>query len=290
MKKHITAQDAAIKYIAYPKAMRLLFDRPQDDITPEELAAWIFIGPDEGGLAAFTNANELTPPPRFAFHPDMGEDYVSPLIACWFREEEVANFEPVDRFITGKELIERWRGKLGITQPEIYIQAKIAESRLLDIHPTQGTTRGSFPGNDTFPPLDSGIFVLAHVEEIEAFDFGEEPLGREEGVIPQQQGVVAKLLFKHFDFWELSRWNDLTSKPRPWIQTARVGAVAPRKAAYWNPAFVANCLWAYKLKYRNASNKNWQKHARSIPSETQLKKIIQVHFPDWLKDLQFDLD
>jgi hypothetical protein len=52
-------------YIAYPKAMKTLTDRL--GATPEELAAWIFMGPDTGGIVAYWNANELNPPPRFYF-------------------------------------------------------------------------------------------------------------------------------------------------------------------------------------------------------------------------------
>jgi hypothetical protein len=74
----------------------------------EKLAAWIWLGPQDGGIAAYVNANELDPPPRFRFG-DMGEsqDYVSPLMACWFRAEEVSQFAPTERYITGSTLIER---------------------------------------------------------------------------------------------------------------------------------------------------------------------------------------
>ena len=51
-------------YIAYPKAMQQLVQRL--GASPEELAAWIWIGPKDGGIAAYMNANELDPPPRFS--------------------------------------------------------------------------------------------------------------------------------------------------------------------------------------------------------------------------------
>jgi hypothetical protein len=38
-------------YIPYPKAMRLLAERI--GATPEEMAAWIFYGPEMGGLEAY---------------------------------------------------------------------------------------------------------------------------------------------------------------------------------------------------------------------------------------------
>lgn len=158
------------RYIAYPKALRRLEERL--NATPEELAAWIFMGPELGGIAAYRNANELEPPPRFFFAYYLGaDDYLSPMMACWFLEQDVERFNPADRYITGKALIERWGKQPGI-KAEAFIQAKIEESRLIDLHPIYGGTRGTFSEDATFPPLETGLFVLAHVEGIEAEDFG----------------------------------------------------------------------------------------------------------------------
>lgn len=153
-------------YIAFPKAMKILANRFR--ATPEELAVWIFMGPDTGGIAAYRNANELNPPPRFYFDCSMGEDYLSPLMACWFRQDDVDGFDPADRYITGAALIERWSNQPGLL-PEAFICAKIAESRLLDIHPTFGGTRGTH--DDTiFPPLSAGLFAMNDIEQVEAED------------------------------------------------------------------------------------------------------------------------
>lgn len=158
------------QYIAYPKALTLLADRL--GATQEEIAAWIFLGPEDGGLAAYLNANELNPPPRF--HYSLGNegdfDYLSPLMACWFLEKDIANFQPKKRYITGKALIERWGEQPGI-EPQAFIEAKIAESRLFDLHPVFGCTRFSGTGDDSFPPLESGLFALSYVEAIEEEDF-----------------------------------------------------------------------------------------------------------------------
>lgn len=158
------------QYIAYPKALRRLEERL--NATPEELAAWVFMGPEQGGIAAYRNANELEPPPRFFFAYVLGaEDYVAPMMACWFLEEDIERFNPEDRYITGKALIERWGKQSGI-KAEAFIQAKIEESRLIDLHPIYGGTRGTFSEHAMFPPLEAGLFALAHVEGIEAEDFG----------------------------------------------------------------------------------------------------------------------
>jgi len=101
----------------------------------------------------------------------MGDDYVAPMMACWFSEEDIERFNPEDRYITGKALIERWGKQAGI-KAEAFIQAKIEESRLIDLHPIYGGTRGAISEDATFPPLETGLFVLAHVEAVEAEDFG----------------------------------------------------------------------------------------------------------------------
>lgn len=168
-------------YIAYPKALKLLADRL--DATPEELAGWVWMEAKSGGIDAYLNANELDPPPKFYYSLGSGDDfdYLSPLMACWFSDEDIAHFEPATRFITGKALIERWGRQPGV-QPEAYIRAKIAESRLLDGHPKYGTTQGSDPEKLSWPPLTMALFVLADVEEIEAEDFaGDDERGEPAG-------------------------------------------------------------------------------------------------------------
>lgn len=161
--------DKQDRYIAYPKALHRLQERL--GATPEELAAWIFVGPENGGIAAYRNANESIPPPRFYFAYFMGEDYLAPMMGCWFLEDDIERFTPADRYITGKALIERWGKQPGV-EARAFIQLKIAESRLLDLHPTYGATRGTISEDEAFPPLEAGLFVLAHVEAIEAEDFG----------------------------------------------------------------------------------------------------------------------
>ena len=172
----LTKPAVGVRYIAYPKAMHQLAARL--GATPEELAAWVWMGPDDGGIAAYVNAIDFDPPPRFHFGLGGEFDYLSPLMASWFAVEEIAHFEPTERYITGTALIKRWGEKPGL-QPEAFILAKIAESRLQDIHPMYGGTRGTFREHDDFPPLTSGLFLMSQVEQIEADDFEaqEKPIG-----------------------------------------------------------------------------------------------------------------
>ena len=197
--------DDDFEYIAYPRAMKRLRERL--GATPEEVAAWVFWGETHGGLVAYTNANELDPPPRFHFIHTMGDDYVSPLMACWFRRDDIETFEPDERYITGKALIERW-GKDPDIEPKAFMLAKIEESRLLDMHPNCGGTRATWPEQESFPPMESGLFALSHIEAIEVEDFGigtqpvpdAKPVGRlnHDPVLQAKANAIAQdMLKKH---------------------------------------------------------------------------------------------
>lgn len=202
------------EYIAYPKAMKSLADRLK--ATPEELAAWVFFGPglELGGIAAYLNANELDPPPRFYYANYVGSfDYLAPLMGCWFIAEEIASFQPAERYITGKALIERW-GKQPDIQPEAYILAKIRESRLMDCHPIYGGTEATFSGVGLFPPLETGLFPLSHIEEIEVSDFGSDKIDRSDFAKPLNAPINA-----------LSRGESLVKKPRIDAMSAEIEEV-----------------------------------------------------------------
>ena len=178
-------------YIAYPKAMARFAERLK--ASPEELAVWIFMWPeDPGGLPAYTNANERDPPDEFNFDQYSGDDpdcrdYLSHLMECWFREQDTLNFSPTRRFITCAELIERWSGHPKI-QPEAFIRAKIMESRLLDVHPVSGLTQGSMSGDEWYPPMSDGAFELSKIEAIEKEDFDFAKGGNSETTANGQAG------------------------------------------------------------------------------------------------------
>ena len=191
----LAESDPAARYIAYPKAMQRLVQRL--GASPIELAAWIFYGPQLGGITAYVNANELDPPPRFSYSYFVGtSDYIAPLMACWFKVEDIEQFAPADRYIVGAALIERWGPRPGL-HAVAFIQAKIVESRLSDMHPIYGGTRGTFSENKDWPPLESGLFLWAHVLQIEAEDFDAaietESLAQADvaaSVVPPEKTVV----------------------------------------------------------------------------------------------------
>lgn len=170
------------RYIPYPRAMSKFLEKL--GAAPEEVAAWIFMGPNNGGIAAYRNANELDPPPRFFFDHSIEADYLSSLMGCWFAEDEVERFEPGERYITGAELIERWSKQPGI-RPEAFIRAKIEESRLSDLHPTFGLTQGSVRDYPGLPSLAEGLFALPEIEQIERDDLSIHSVAAtSEGLFP----------------------------------------------------------------------------------------------------------
>lgn len=170
---HNSASPPAAGFIAYPKAMKILREKWQ--ATWQELAVWVFLGPESDGIAAYVNANELPDPPLFGFAYYTGcDDYLSPLMSCWFRQEDIEHFKPADRYITGAALIDRWSMYPDL-HPRAFINAKIAESRLIDLHPTFGSTRGTFDEQENFPPLEAGLFAISHIERIEAEDLDDTP-------------------------------------------------------------------------------------------------------------------
>jgi hypothetical protein len=152
-------------FIPFPVAMRALAERLQ--ATPEELAAWIWFGPEDGGLAAYTDANELSDPPRFYYSYGY-HDYIAPLMACWFRHDDIMRFVPQERFMTGKQLMDRW-SKVPYLRVESYISAKIGEGMLMDFHPVTGSTQWTV---EDAPPREIALFLKSHVENVE----------REEGI------------------------------------------------------------------------------------------------------------
>ena len=240
--------NAPVQYLAYPKAMKLLVDRL--DATPEELAAWVWMGPQEDGLAAYLNANELDPPPRFYYFTGTADDfdYLSPLMACWFKEEDITAFAPDDRYITGKTLIERWGKQPGI-KPEAFIRAKIAESRLLDIHPIYGGTQGTFSQEAIWPSLAEGLFLLAHVEAIEASDF-EVDEKTDESATCSCQPVLAGLIRQRFPVIRNEDANDMWWKgkmadaKRYGLLECRVGDGKKGRGvgSLWRPDMIAGWL------------------------------------------------
>ena len=116
------------QYIPYPKAMTQLAERLK--ASPEELAVWIVMWPeDPGGLPAYTNANESDPPDEFNFDQYSGDDpdcrdYLSLLMGCWFREQDTLNFIPDEAVHDRRSSSLSAGAGIRDIQPEAFIRAK----------------------------------------------------------------------------------------------------------------------------------------------------------------------
>ncbi|QJD30181.1 hypothetical protein [Methylococcus geothermalis] len=151
-------------YIPYLLAVRRL--RARLDATARELAGWVFLGPELGGLAAFVRADVLDDPPRFYFPlavDDPGADYLGDLHYVWFREEDIEAFEPGCRFVAGGDLIRRWGKALG-EDVQDFIQARCDEGVLEVIYPNAAAVSWGVGG----AVRETALFFADQVWEVEA--------------------------------------------------------------------------------------------------------------------------
>ncbi|MBW7902936.1 MAG: hypothetical protein H3C26_15750 [Rhodocyclaceae bacterium] len=178
----VTAENRKTRYLPYLKAQDILHKRI--NATVEDMVGWVWCGPEDGGLAAYLNANELDPPPRFYFQyggPDSGLNYMAELLGCWFLASDLEEFSPISRFISGAVLRDRWVPLLGSADAVVnFIATKERESRILPFHPLTGETNIS--GGDYMPDWTTALFVLSHVKAIEAEEFPADALPNQTSV------------------------------------------------------------------------------------------------------------
>jgi hypothetical protein len=70
------------------------------------------------------------------------------------------------RYITGQALRARWQSH--VDHVDDFISYRIGESSLQDIHPTGGMTEWSINESSKPPSKESALFLLTHIEAIEA--------------------------------------------------------------------------------------------------------------------------
>lgn len=173
-------------YWSFMKAKQLLAAK-FDGTSDEEIAAWVFYGPELGGLAAYSDVHELDDPPRFRYSFDESTfDYVAQLVGRYFRRSDIDDFCPGDRFVTWKALVERWMAhfkreaevvafilqRLTEDRPTMRNLATDRQSPVL--HPIAGLPR-EFMGNDmALPGIEACLFHLSWVKQIESADFLRE--------------------------------------------------------------------------------------------------------------------
>ncbi|SOD42719.1 hypothetical protein [Nitrosovibrio sp. Nv4] len=159
------------RYIAFPHALRTLLKR---GLTESDVVAAVFNGPEFGGLQAYDAHSPFEDPLLFIYglYSDNNDaDHLSPLMDCKFLAEDIEHFHPSERYISGRELIERWDKLLGM-DPRSYIKSKILESKFMAFHPTRGLTEATNNSRGSHPPVETGLFALKEVLEIEKAEFG----------------------------------------------------------------------------------------------------------------------
>lgn len=198
-------------------------------------------------LYAYLHARELNPPPQFFFgnHGDE-HDYLPLLYQLYFKIDDVAQFEPSERFITGRALLGRWANQTEIP-PTDRIRIATQESRLNPFHPILGLTQATAPNDPFYAQLEDGLVSLAEVRVYEREEFG-----RELDAPAAKSGTVERSISKGevinaFDGLHFGRsgWNNALSDVPEWIKPCRV--TLGRKGdnttpATWNPVLIAVAL------------------------------------------------
>jgi hypothetical protein len=167
----------AARLVPYNRAIDLLRANIPD-VTLQELAAWVWLSPHDGGLAAFDSAGARA---FFSQGEEGARDFHGPLAAMWFEVGALLAFRPRERFITGAQLVERWAVYPNI-DARAHIRAKVLEGQpLVACHPTQPETQWDHPGDARLPSEDEALFALSHVEEIERSQLGTRPEAEGDG-------------------------------------------------------------------------------------------------------------
>jgi hypothetical protein len=163
---HQQAEKCQGMFISYPRTKALLAQHL--NASEEEIAQWISIGSENGGLDAYVDIHRQEDAHRFSFeHPKFYKDcdYITPLINLHFKNADIERFQPTTRFITGKALLKRWTGLYG---HEGQAKENIVR-RLIARHPIAGAPENSWDENETASIL-SALFDLSQIREIEEQD------------------------------------------------------------------------------------------------------------------------
>lgn len=160
------------KYIPFNQALKLLSHRLS--ATEAEMAAWIHFKENNDRLFAFTKGGNLTPPKRFDFDRREGDEgYISHMMSCWFLVDEISNFKPENRFVTGQQLIEYWS-----CQPRIkvkdFIKYRIDEGNLRDYQPIIECAVACNKGG--YSLIETALFLWSDVADIDYEFFDEFPV------------------------------------------------------------------------------------------------------------------
>lgn len=188
-------------FLSLQRTLGRLNTQLQGGTSIEEIAAWVWFSPPslhvgdevatpadvEGGhphnatrkmtglRAYIASASEMTENGEevasfgrfyYASCDPFTTDFLAPLQICRFRATEVDDFQPAERFISGRDLLGRWASVPG--GAEAFIAAQVRSTRLSDFHPLSGGTCLSADAGQAYPPLESGLFSMDEIKAIEA--------------------------------------------------------------------------------------------------------------------------
>jgi hypothetical protein len=167
--------DETSKYISYFEAKQFLEARLH--ATQDEIARWVSIGANEGGLNAYPfNKPEQQSPLTFeSIEIKNNDNYIKLLEKLYFLTDDVVQFDPTKRYITRSTLIERWRELYSIEDDSeyfdveeghidatiVFFEERISDSDCLEHHPINSIVNSS-------EQSVSGLFDIKDVQKIEA--------------------------------------------------------------------------------------------------------------------------
>jgi hypothetical protein len=168
------------KFLEFPEAWASLALRLTDQPSQEEFCMWIFEGIENGGMQAFVNnedTDELTKFPSTAWQPNTKlKDCVNDLRKLFFKSEHIQEFIPKTRYITGKDLFNRWAFSVGIVKTEQLLKDYLCSAWDVPVDERNTPYLVGFnpgislatPNENTRPELNpESLFSLTAITEIE---------------------------------------------------------------------------------------------------------------------------
>ncbi len=263
-----SSQDPDVDYYSFPQALQVLQHR--HNVSAEEMAIWIWLGAKDNGLDAYRTPSVDGLRDRFHFPCWDDWDYKPMMMGCFFKKRDVDNFTALERHVSYEQLTERWRSHPGMLSVKAFIQSKVAQGALMDMHPITGTTQLNDITNVDRPPAEAAIFCLKEIERIEAEELA--PVSTDEANKPSiakaasAQAVIAAFPVNRDDS-ENTEWWRLRFRNAKRYNLAQCRAAMGQRglldSSRWYPDLVA--AWLVE-----------QKHMRGATAA----RLLQKHFPE----------
>lgn len=188
------------RLVPFPVALDRLRER-WPDVTPYELGMWVCFDKLPAWLPVWRRGKRREKRFDFSQCYDSARqdtaivnwDFTAPLGAVWFKPHEIDQFNPAERWLTYKQVVERWRGRLDPAQVRIFLMTRAlsADARsglqgrgdLEPLHPYTGGAREVLgllmtgqPDNDAFAPIETCMFPVSNIDRLtEALGAGRLP-------------------------------------------------------------------------------------------------------------------